>query len=68
MKCYNCDGLGWLYLEDFRELIGGEVYGDSPGIIFANAAFGVCICPDCDGKGREPFLSMIIDAMVALAS
>lgn len=57
MKCSNCDGLGWLYLEDFREATMTDILGDDPDLYWHNGRnqefFEYGLCPDCDGFGEE---------------
>jgi hypothetical protein len=55
MNCDNCDGYGWLYLDDFREVSNDEertIIGDDHSIVFVSAD-GISLCPDCDGTGIE---------------
>jgi len=57
MNCDNCDGWGWLELEDFREATMDEILGDETDLYWLNRRneepleYG--LCPDCDGTGIE---------------
>lgn len=58
MKCSNCDGYGWLELDEFRErTLATEILGDDPSIYWLNSIgenpFSFAMCPDCDGFGEE---------------
>ena len=55
MNCSNCDGLGWLYLSEFREATPSGVIGDDHSVVFTKSDFDddISICPDCDGFGEE---------------
>jgi len=55
MKCSNCDGLGWLYLSEFREATPEGVIGDDHSTVFTKSDFddAISVCPDCDGFGEE---------------
>jgi len=55
MICYDCDGRGWMYLEELRDTYKGEVVGDEPALYFLNSRSGlsVGICPSCDGVGSR---------------
>ena len=53
IACSNCDGLGWLYLSEFREATPDGIVGDDPSVVFTKSDFDddISICPDCDGFG-----------------
>ncbi|CAB4122262.1 hypothetical protein UFOVP27_137 [uncultured Caudovirales phage] len=69
MKCYDCDGYGFLSTNEFRDWDSKEeVVGESADHIYSIDGASVAVCPYCDGKGKQSCLSMIIDAMVAAAS
>jgi len=54
MTCYDCDGRGWMDLEEFRDTYKEEVIGDDTALYFLNSRIGlsVGICPSCDGFGK----------------
>ena len=55
ITCSNCDGLGWLYLSEFREVTSEGVIGDDHSTVFTKSDFddAISVCPDCDGFGEE---------------
>lgn len=55
IACSNCDGLGWLYLSEFREATPDGIVGDDHSVVFTKSDFDddISICPDCDGFGEE---------------
>jgi len=56
MTCYDCDGRGWMYLDEFLEKEGDELLGEPPPRYYLRnfgEPFEIGICPDCDGTGIE---------------
>ena len=54
MTCYDCDGRGWLALDEFREFTDRDgLLGDDHELVIGTKGIYLSICPDCDGKGKE---------------
>jgi hypothetical protein len=57
LSCDNCDGRGWLELDEFREATMDEILGDETDLYWLNGRneepFEYGLCPDCDGCGIE---------------
>jgi len=56
IKCYECDGRGWMYLDEFLDRDGEELLGETPPRYFVRnfgEPFEIGICPFCDGLGKE---------------
>ena len=53
--CYECDGRGWMYIDEFLENDDEELLGEPPPRYFLRRfgdPFEIGICPACDGKQR----------------
>ena len=58
-KCYECDGRGWMYLDEFleRDQLSSGILGDEVAAVLCSLeegilAFEPAICPFCEGTGR----------------
>ena len=72
MTCYDCDGRGWMYLDEFLENEGDELLGESPSRYFLRnfgEPFEIGVCPTCEG-GRmniEKFLPYLLVGAIAIS-
>jgi hypothetical protein len=58
MICYDCDGRGWMGLEEFRDYTqkDGIILGDDAPLYFfkwsGKNTFNIGVCPSCEGYGK----------------
>ena len=72
MTCYDCDGRGWMYLDEFLDKEGEELLGETPSQYYLkhnHEPFEIGVCPSCEGvrMNIEKFLPYILVGAIAIS-